>query len=146
MKDQFLYILYLSKRNKICTDNHIYEILDSAQLINHENSVTGLLMYSKTHFLQYVEGPRFNVNQIYERIKGDFRHSNCIIISTGFVDERIFPSWEMASKSFDENNLTIISEMSHENKLVFQSFLNKEECGKSIVQKFMHQFKESNLY
>lgn len=146
MKNQFIYTLYLSNREKICTNEFINEILDTAQLTNPENSVTGLLMYSNTYFLQYIEGPIINVNRLYQKIKVDFRHRNCMIISTGFLDERIFPSWQMASKSFDENNLTIVSEMSPENQLVFQSFLKSENCDKSIVQKFMHQFIESNLY
>jgi hypothetical protein len=146
MKNQFLYVLYISNREKICTNDFVNDILDSAQLINPENSVTGLLMYSNTYFLQYIEGPIDNVNRLFESIKADFRHRNCMKISTGFLNERIFPSWQMASKSFDENNLTIISEMSHENQLVFQSFLKKENCSKSIVQKFMHQFIESNLF
>ncbi|MEY3417626.1 MAG: hypothetical protein RL060_1738 [Bacteroidota bacterium] len=146
MKNQFLYIFYISNREKICTNDHINEILDTAQFTNSQDTVTGLLMYSKTHFIQYIEGPILNVNRLFAKIKLDYRHRNCLIISTQFLDERIFPSWQMASKSFDENKLTMISEMSQENQLAFQSFLNRENCGKSIVQKFMQQFVESNLY
>lgn len=76
---------------------------------NAINGVTGMLVYAEGtfnnhkegRFLQILEGPKREVQNIYNAIKIDSRHEQVITLKEGPIDDRNFSSWKMGYKSFD---------------------------------------------
>jgi len=74
----------------------IQQILRTSRANNAEAGVTGALLYNAGNFAQTLEGPPGAVEEIFERIQQDFRHSDVTIIESGPATSRIFGNWAMA--------------------------------------------------
>ena len=74
------------------------------QAYNESCGVTGVLLCSRTHFLQALEGNFESVNQVFRRIVKDDRHCDLSLISFSVVDARLFVGWGMRGiGTFDFN-------------------------------------------
>lgn len=125
------YILYQSKRNPICTDEEITKILHACERNNSHQDITGMLIYSDDSFMQILEGDYKKINDLYQKIKKDPRHSQIISISLGMLKKRFFPSWAMAHKEVGNEHLTIISTMANEEKDKYNDLLSQEASGEN---------------
>jgi Sensors of blue-light using FAD len=74
----------------------IAAILQTARHANAINQLTGCLAYTDAWFLQLLEGDKVLVDQTYERIRRDPRHSDIRLLSTRESRGRSFPDWRMA--------------------------------------------------
>jgi hypothetical protein len=136
------HLVYVSVRKKECTDEEIDKILAACKRNNPKLSITGVLLYSKTHFLQYLEGEYKEIIGLYEKIKSDERHKNVVLITTSAIKERTFPSWEMASKQIDEENVEFQTDLSKEEANSFQEILaGKNQEGNRSLQLIKKFFK-----
>lgn len=80
-------------------------ILDAAKYNNPKLAVTGALLYSGGYFCQLLEGPKNNLEQLFEKILGDDRHSDITVL---FFDpapgrQRIFGKWAMAFAGIEDH-------------------------------------------
>ena len=96
------FILYTSDASEQCSSEDITSILKVSRRNNPSNLVTGLLIYKKPGFLQYLEGPEQAVKALYEKIKNDKRHASIETIKDGEIDARVFPDWEMGFAGEDD--------------------------------------------
>ena len=69
-------LVYVSIRKPQCTEEEIQKILDACKRNNQGKDITGVLLYSGTHFVQYLEGDFKKINELYDNIKSDVRHKN----------------------------------------------------------------------
>lgn len=128
------HLAYISKRSPSCTDQEINEILISSDKNNNALGITGILLYDDRKFLQYVEGEYKNIIPLYDRIKQDNRHDHLAIVSLGIIEEKIFPSWNMANKKVDFGNIDYRTDISDEDKVAFDDILSgKEQKGTKIL-------------
>lgn len=91
-------LIYLSQ-----VANHVrYEdaesIAETSARNNEKVGVTGLLVYTPSHFLQVLEGDQAAVRKIYERVKDDARHHRVKILFDDQVPEAEFGKWAMTVK------------------------------------------------
>ena len=70
-------------------------ILQASQRNNQRDDITGILTYSGEVFVQFLEGPPESIQRLMDRLQGDSRHRDIIILSEGSDHERIFPGWDM---------------------------------------------------
>jgi hypothetical protein len=82
-------------------DQEIDVILNTARQHNKNNNITGALLFNTGHFAQVLEGPEAAVENIFERIQGDERHENCIVLSCESIQNRSFSEWSMAYEGGD---------------------------------------------
>jgi hypothetical protein len=80
---------------------HIEQILVSARRNNAANGVTGALLFSDGCFAQVLEGPRDEVEAIFETIQCDPRHRDVTILHLHAVEHRSFGAWSMAFGGID---------------------------------------------
>ena len=88
-------ILYISKASESCDREAVQRILQSSRQNNPLNSITGILVHKAPQFLQYLEGPKDAVKELYKKIECDDRHNSVKIVSRRKIDFRVFPNWEM---------------------------------------------------
>jgi hypothetical protein len=106
MEDSLYSLAYISK-NTITGDQsvinmQIANILVSAQNNNPSKGVTGALLYSGGYFCQVIEGPEVELEELFELIQMDDRHSECTILHFEPIDERGFSDWSMAFAGIDD--------------------------------------------
>ena len=127
-------LIYVSNRKSICTDAEIDKILSSCKKNNPSLDITGLLLYSDTKFIQIVEGASKTITSLYDKIKQDPPHANAMMISFSPIKERAFPSWHMASKKISDTEIEFKTDITKEDKEIFDKILKgQEENGSKVL-------------
>lgn len=73
-------------------------IANGARVRNRQAGITGLLLYTPSHFVQVLEGPPQAVHETLSRIQRDWRHSDLRVIDERDVEVREFGSWLMSAR------------------------------------------------
>ena len=73
------------------------ELLRQARAYNQDHRLTGLLLYADRtkEFIQVLEGPRDEVETVYQHIARDTRHKHAFVLHEGLAEHRMFPDWRM---------------------------------------------------
>ncbi|NRE88431.1 diguanylate phosphodiesterase [Klebsiella michiganensis] len=71
-------IIYRSHAHSSISRTSIMEMVELANAHNIKSDVTGILVFNGIHFLQLLEGPQPQVNEIYNKICSDTRHFNIV--------------------------------------------------------------------
>jgi Sensors of blue-light using FAD len=100
MNDQLYRLVYIS-RNEITGDDEtvhceIEKILTVSRKNNAIANISGALLFNAGCFAQVLEGLHDDLQNSFERIQCDSRHSNVIVLAFEKMAERRFPSWSMA--------------------------------------------------
>ena len=97
-------LIYKSRSVQPLNWDIVRDITNRSESNNDSVGVTGVLLASRSHFLQVLEGNFESVNSIFRRIARDERHSDLSVISFSVVDARLFGSWGMRGiGAFDFN-------------------------------------------
>ena len=127
-------LVYVSNRKPNCTSEEIENILASCKKNNPPLNITGVLLYSDKKFIQLVEGESDVIMPLYDKIKLDPRHSNTMMISYSPIKQKSFPSWHMATKDIPKNSVDFRTDITSEDKAVFNNILiGKEENGERVL-------------
>ena len=78
-------LIYRSRATEPVDLMQISTIVEDSAENNRTLGVTGLLLASNTHFYQVLEGSQQAVNQVFDRIIRDPRHSEVTLVSYGLV-------------------------------------------------------------
>ena len=133
-------LTYVSNRNANCTEAEIEKILASCKKNNPPLNITGVLLYSDAKFIQMVEGDSKVILGLYDKIKADKRHSNCMMISYGAIAEKSFPSWHMGARKLAFNEVDFKTDITKEDKDIFNNILSGKEEKSSRVLGLLKKF------
>ena len=99
-KQKLKQIIYTSKPVAI-EDNTVDEILASSDKYNSKSGVTGLLIFGAQLYMQFLEGPVQELDETFNRIKIDNRHTDIRILGVNLTDRRLFGSWKMRPQDLE---------------------------------------------
>lgn len=105
------YLVYVSQAERPMTRQELAELLERSRVYNHENGITGLLIYkystddAHAYFMQLLEGQKDVLDTIFERIAADRRHHTKVILEEGETVARSFPDWSMGFRDIDPADL-----------------------------------------
>lgn len=88
-------IVYVSSAVRLLSLDEIGYLLKRARERNKEYGITGVLLYIGGNFMQYLEGPKDNLDLIYKIIQEDDQHTGIILVSREAIEERQFSDWSM---------------------------------------------------
>ena len=113
-----LYRLVYISRNEIIGDDatirrEIEQILVSARQKNPQAKITGALMFNAGSFAQVLEGPHDDIQDTFERIQCDPRHSHVVMLSLEPVKQREFFNWSMAYFGTDSTASAKFGDITH---------------------------------
>jgi hypothetical protein len=104
-------IIYKSRSVEKLNWSLVKSITSVSEKQNEESGVTGVLLASRTHYLQALEGKFENVNSVFRRIARDDRHKDLSIIGFSLIDARLFGGWGMRGIGAFDFNLSIENEL-----------------------------------
>ena len=93
--DQLYRLLYVSTAKHFLSHRELEALVAEARAHNAAAGITGMLIYTDGHFLQYLEGPRSEVEALFSRIERDPRHLGLLRIFEGPQARRVFAEWSM---------------------------------------------------
>lgn len=88
-------VIYLSRVGRAVRLEDAEAIARGAVERNTKNGITGLLLYTPSHFLQVLEGEEAAIDATLARIAKDPRHEGLRIVSRTAIEERRFGLWAM---------------------------------------------------
>jgi hypothetical protein len=104
-------IIYKSRSAAPLDWDLVRSITGASEDSNSRCGVTGVLLASRTHFLQVLEGNFEDVNAVFRRIARDDRHTELSIVSFSVVDARLFAGWGMRGIGAFDFNKAIEAEL-----------------------------------
>jgi ribosome recycling factor len=135
-------LIYVSRPTNF-TSAILKNILRSAKENNFELKITGCLICRADFFLQFLEGPKDAVDELYNKILDDKRHFDVKKLRQKNVNARVFEYLYMEYE-FDKNwmwshdqvkNGTIHNLKSDEAMAVFEKLASEEEARQSEARK-----------
>ena len=105
------YIVYVSQANKPFTEDQLGKLLSHSRNRNTKDNITGLLIYrynsdyNRGNFVQVLEGPDIQLEDVWSRISKDNRHHTIVVVEEGILEERMFSNWSMGFKNINSNEL-----------------------------------------
>ena len=95
-------VVYTSKARSDVNEAQIVDIHAKALSNNAQKGITGMLLYTKSTFLQVIEGEVDAIDCLMEKIKSDTRHSDVEILVRNSIKQREFTNWSMGYRRLDE--------------------------------------------
>ncbi len=133
-------LVYVSSAVRLLSHEEIDYLLRRARERNKEYEVTGILLYIGGNFMQYIEGPRDNLDVIYKIIQEDELHSGIILVSREAIEQRQFGDWAMAYQTRDVEGYV---GSPGERKLI-EMILEMPGDNQSTAQIVLHSFWSQN--
>lgn len=88
-------LVYRSSAVRPLSSLELYQLTLVAQSRNRAEAITGLMLYDKGYFFQWLEGPIGNLERVMRSIHGDSRHTGVDILDTSTISTRKFTGWSM---------------------------------------------------
>jgi len=101
-------LLYASRAAKPLDPEELTHILRKSRHDNPLHGITGVLCNSGELFIQVVEGGRTAVNQLYNRLVVDPRHTDVTLLSYEEIGERRFAGWAMGQVNLARLNAALL--------------------------------------
>ena len=111
MADQLVRLVYYSRALDDMSLTDIQSILTVARENNQKLGICGMLCYESQWFLQTLEGPRGDVNDLYLEIAEDPRHYDIRLTAYEEIDAPHFTNWQMGYAGSSGEFSKAISEM-----------------------------------
>lgn len=120
------FLIYVSRFNKETTNQKaLTDIYHSSQRNNQRTGVTGVLLFGRGCFCQYIEGEESQIKKLYATICEDDRHRAIKLVDTGYKSARLFGEWHMHFLAFD--NLSLHTNLP-------KAITQKPPCGWSVQE------------
>ncbi len=110
-------LMYASRAVPAVDQEELLAILKKSKTNNHKSGVTGALCFSEGIFLQVLEGGRNAVNQLYNRIACDARHTDVVLLNYDEIEERRFSGWSMGQVNMHRMNPALLLKYSECSRL-----------------------------
>jgi Sensors of blue-light using FAD len=110
-------LMYCSRTTDVLPQDALSAILNKSRSANPARGITGVLCYSGKIFLQVLEGGRMEVNALYNRISGDNRHHDVMLLLYEEIAERCFSHWSMGQVSINRINPSLLIKYSERAEL-----------------------------
>ena len=132
-------LVYRSQATHPLDVHDLDQLLLDARVANELADVTGALLYGGLRFVQYLEGTRADVEQIYARITRASQHHQLEILEQGRVEKRLFQRWHMG---FAHAPQTLVQQLSQSHWRREIPWLEDESAASSGLTRLLAFWKE----
>lgn len=77
------------------TGSGMQNLLRAAQTRNQALGLTGILLYDRGTYFQWLEGPPEGLNRVWDSIERDPRHRNISVLRNEPIGDRLFDGWDL---------------------------------------------------
>lgn len=133
-------IVYVSSAVDEISHEKIDHLLTKARERNLEHNLSGLLLFIRGNFMQYLEGPSDALDLVYKIIKADTKHKNLIELMHRPIQSRDFSSWSMAYCTKDRTALI----GNHDDQEILSGKLGGSSYKDTPARILLHSFWSKN--
>jgi hypothetical protein len=103
------HLVYTSMAITPFSEEDLIQLLEQSRASNKKAGITGMLLYTRSKFIQVLEGDQSVVNELYAKIEQDDRHKKIATVIEGESEERIFKDWAMGFKKLGAQEFESLS-------------------------------------
>jgi hypothetical protein len=96
---QLWHLVYASAATKGFAAPDLDAVLRVAREHNAGAEITGMLLFVDPSFLQVLEGTQDHIDELFERIRADRRHTRALLLLREPIEQRSFSEWTMGTTS-----------------------------------------------
>ncbi len=134
-------LVYISAAKHEFSEEELQDLLVKARDNNQKLGISGMLLFHQGSFIQALEGPKKDVESLYEKIGEDQRHTETKVLFRGDLDERDFDGWSMG---FYRSNQSSQENLEGFHRFLKTGFRREVKENKSLARKALLQFREGN--
>lgn len=98
-------ICYVSTSSIFLTEEELKQLFEFCATKNITQGISGILLHNSGNFLQYFEGDKEEIKNLYHsKIKKDSRHKNIITLFEKDINAQYFTGYEAGFTSIIEKN------------------------------------------
>ena|GEM_PF-1854263 len=90
------HLVYISSATELFDKSALLQLLEQAREKNKRLGISGILLYRDGNILQTLEGDQAVVEELFQTIVRDPRHTGVSVLLRGAIEAREFPDWSMA--------------------------------------------------
>jgi hypothetical protein len=139
MENTIHQLVYISAAEHAFTELELEQLLAKARENNTSLDISGMLLFHEGSFIQALEGDKEKVNQLYNKIAKDDRHTETRVLYRGDQEERNFDSWSMG---FYRSNQSSAENLEGFHEFLKSGFRNNEDDSRA--RKALLQFREGS--
>ena len=132
------HLIYSSASTRPMQDSDLVELLEHSRQNNAQSGITGMLLYENGSFFQVLEGEPDAVDQLFERIRQDPRHTKTVIIIREPIAKRAFGDWTMGFANLGAEDFDQIVGLND----FFTSGSSFKKLGRGRAKKLLAAFRE----
>ena len=91
----FSQLVYRSVASAPLSPQDLRSLMEQARARNAREAITGLLVFDRGCFVQWLEGPRVGIERVWAAIQRDGRHHQVERLHTPWRHDRLFPDWRL---------------------------------------------------
>ncbi len=130
-------LVYVSIATKKMSEDDLIDILTTARRNNILRGITGMLLYRNGQFMQALEGDKQKIEEIFQKIQKDPRHSKILILSRKEITDRLFFNWSMGFENLSGHALQEIEGYSNFIDVAFSDeIFRQSETAYNLLRKF----------
>lgn len=138
---ELIHIVYVSSSSGRLSEEELEEFLSEIRRRNQQLEVTGLLLYNDGFFIQVIEGAQDTIENLFQVIKKDRRHSNIVKLLEEPISSRAFPDWSMGYRKISNEQSSRIPGFSD-----FMQSNNPEEAIKGGTKEVIYLLNSFRQY
>ena len=104
-------LIYKSRAKHDIDWDFVNGLIGKSEARNQQADITGVLLATRTHFLQVLEGSFDDINRLFMRIARDERHDEVQLIAFDCVEGRLFGGWAMHAVGVFDFNQDLIDDL-----------------------------------
>ncbi|MBR0656245.1 BLUF domain-containing protein [Plastoroseomonas arctica] len=130
-------VVYRSRSVAPLPGPELQHLIQTAQSRNHAESITGVMLYDKTHFFQWLEGPPEGIERVMHSIHNDPRHTDLEILARRSAVARKFIGWDMKLAAPDANALDWRDDVIEPPADIIESLQRQPDAAPSLLVKLI---------
>jgi hypothetical protein len=115
-------VTYVSGATVPFSADDLAELVHRSREQNEAKSITGILLYNSGSFLHVIEGPPEAVDELFQSIRQDPRHSRILVLHRSSPREREFPGHSLDFLEISEETCAHVPFSSPTLQRLFQDF------------------------
>jgi len=101
-------IVYRSRAVEVFSDIDLFYLLAHARENNAKLGLSGIVIYDRGHFFQWLEGNDEPLGRVWNAIRADPRHTDVQVLIDQQIPTRLFAGWSMQFAHRDRQHETIV--------------------------------------
>ena len=101
-------IVYRSRATAISSDTDLFYLLAHARENNAKLGLSGIVLYDRGFFYQWLEGHDAPLGRVWNSIRADLRHTDVQVLIDQQIPTRLFAGWSMQFAHRDRQHEPVI--------------------------------------